>query len=165
MHSESPTTILRTRNVSQTGKMHILSWRNGVPQHDSRKRRNTDGPHQTQGHQGMVSTGQHQGCPILPWILQLLLKVHSFLFQHCPPPLGPHKTVKPLDLGTHPRDHLPQPANHIHQTTSSGFPWYLQTLHSHDQCLANGIRSRTNAAQCQWRHATLWLSLPNIFPG
>ena len=162
---ESSTMFPRTRDVSQTGKMHILSWRNGVPQHDSRKRRNTDGPHQTQGHQGMVSTGQHQGCPILPWILQLLLKVHSFLFQHCPPPLGPHQTVKPLDLGTWPREHVLQPTNCIHQTTSPSLPQYLQTLHLHDRCLANSIRSCTDAAECQQRHAIMWLSLLDILPG
>ena len=59
MHSESSAMILRTRNISQIGKMHILSKRSGVSRNDSEKRRNTDGPCQTQGHQGIVSIGQH----------------------------------------------------------------------------------------------------------
>ena len=80
--------------------MHILSQRSEVPQHDSRKWRNTGGPCQAQGHLRVVPTGQHQGCMILPQILQLLSEVHPLLFQHCPPPFGPYQTVKPLDLGT-----------------------------------------------------------------
>ena len=80
MHLESPAMILRIRNISQTGKMHILSQRSGVPWHDSRKGRNTDGPCQTEGHQRMISTSQCQGHSILSWILNLLLEVHPFLF-------------------------------------------------------------------------------------
>ena len=149
MHLESPTTILRTRNRSQTEKMHVLSWRSGVPWHDSRKGRNIDGPRQTQGNPRVASTDQCQGCMILPQVLQLLLEVYPFLFWYCPPPLGPHQTVKPLDLETQLRDCLLQLTNCVHQTTGSSFPWYLQTLHPHDGCLANGIRSCTDAAQRQ----------------
>ena len=82
--------FLRTRDVSQTGKMHILSRRRGIPWYDSGKRRNTDGPYQTQSYLRMVPASQCQGHMILPWILQLLLEVHLILFQHCLPPPGPH---------------------------------------------------------------------------
>ena len=165
MHLEGSTTFLRTRDVSQIGQMHILSWRSGVPQHDSRKRRNTGGSHQIQGYPRMVPTSQCQGHMVLPWILQFLLKIHPFLFQHCLPPPGSYWTVKPLDLETWPKACLLQSTNHVHQTTGSSLSWYPQTLHSHDRCLANGIRSCTNVAQCQWRYATVQLSLPDILPG
>ena len=85
IHSKSSPTFLRTRNVPQTGKMHILSQRSEVSQNDSGKRRHTDGPHQTEGHLRMVPTGQHQSCMILPWILQLLWKfIPSFSNITCP---------------------------------------------------------------------------------
>ena len=84
-HLESSTTFPRTRNVPQTGKMHIPSQRSEVSQNDSGKRRHTDGPHQTEGHLRMVPTGQHQSCMILPWILQLLWKfIPSFSNITCP---------------------------------------------------------------------------------
>ena len=90
MHSESSTIVLRTKNISQAGEMHILSWRSGVSQNDSRKRRSTNGPCQTQSHLRMVPTSQYQGHMILPQILQLPPEVHSFLLQHRSPPPGPH---------------------------------------------------------------------------
>ena len=162
MHSEGSTALPRTRDVSQIGEMHVLSRGSGIPQHNSGERRNTDGPHQTQSHSRMVPTGQHQGHTILSRILQFLLEIHPLLLQHCLPPPGPYQTVKPLDLGTQPRKHISQPTNHIHQTTGSSLLQYLQTLHPHDGCLTNSIRSCTDAAQCQWRHSTMWLSLPDI---
>ena len=71
--------FLRTRNVPQAGKMHILSQRSRVSWNDSRKRRNTDEPCQTQSHPKMVPTGQYQSRMILPWILQLLPEIHPLL--------------------------------------------------------------------------------------
>ena len=79
MHSEGSLTLPRTRNVPQIGEMHILSQRSGMPQHDSGKRRNTDGPHQAQSHSRMVPAGRHQGHMILPGILQFLPEIHPFL--------------------------------------------------------------------------------------
>ena len=78
MYSKGSTMFLRTRNVPQTGEMHVLSWRSGVSRNDSRKRKSTDGSHQTQGHPRMVPTSQCQGHIILPQILQLLLEVYPF---------------------------------------------------------------------------------------
>ena len=124
-HLEGSATLPRTRNVPQTGEIYIFSWRSGVPQDDSRKRRNTDGPHQTQGHLRIVPTGKHHGHMILSWILQLLPEVHPFLLQYCLPPPGSHQIVKPLDLGTWPRESLLEPTDHIHQTTG---PCLLQHL-------------------------------------
>ena len=164
MHSEGPTAFSRIRNVPQTGEVHILSWKSGIPWHDSGKRRNTDGPCQTQSYLRMVPTGQRQSHTVLPGILQLLLEIQPLLLWHCPPPPEPHQTVKPLDLGTWPREHVLQPTNCIHQTTSPSLPQYLQTLHLHDRCLANSIRSCTDAAECQQRHAIMWLSLLDILP-
>ena len=80
------------------------------------------------------------------------------------PPPGLHQTVKLLDLGAWLGESLSEPTNCVHQTASSGLPWYLQTLHPHDGCLTDGIRNYTNAAQYQWRHAAMWLSLPDILP-
>ena len=71
--------LLRTRNVPQIGEMHVLSRRSGIPQHNSRERRNIDGPCQAQSHLRMVPTGQHQGHMILPGILQFLPEIHPFL--------------------------------------------------------------------------------------
>ena len=39
---------------------------------------------------------------------------------------------------------------------------HLQTLHPHDRCLFNGIRSGAHVAQHKWRHAAMWLSLPDL---
>ena len=163
-HLESSTMFPRTRNIPQTGKMHILSQRSGIFQDDSRKRRNTNGSCQTQGNLQMVPTSQCQSHTILSWILQLLLEVHLLLLQHCLPSPGPHQTVKPLDLGAQPGESLSEPTNCIHQTTNSSLPWYLQTFHPHDKCLTDSIRSSANAAQHQWRHTAVWLSLPDILP-
>ena len=79
MHLEGSTMLPRTRDVPQIGEMHILSQRSGISQHDSGKRRNIDGPHQTQSHLRMVPIGQRQGCTILPGILQFLPEIHPFL--------------------------------------------------------------------------------------
>ena len=79
MHSESSTMFLRTRNVPQAGKMHVLSQRSEISQNDSRKRRSTDGPCQTQSHPRMDPTSQCQGHMIFSWILQLLPEIHCFL--------------------------------------------------------------------------------------
>ena len=113
-HSESSTTFPRTRNVPQTGKMHILSQRSGISWDGSRKRRNTNGFCQTQGHLWMVPTSQHQSCMILPQILQLLLEVHLLLLQYCSHSPGPYQAVKSLDLGTQPGESVSEPANHVH---------------------------------------------------
>ena len=90
MHSESSTTVLRTRNIPQAGKIHILNWRSGISQIDNRKRRSTDVPCQTQSYPRMVPTSQRQGCMILSRVLQLLSEIHPFLLWHCPLPPGPY---------------------------------------------------------------------------
>ena len=101
---------------------------------------------------------------ILPQILQLLLEVHSLLLQYCSHSPGPYQAVKSLDLGTRPGESLSEPTNCIHQAISSSLSQYFQTLHPHDGYLTNSIRSCANAAQHQWRHAAMWLSLPDILP-
>ena len=162
MDLEDSSALLRTGDVPQTREMYIFSWRSGIPQDDSRNGENIDGPGQTQGHPGMVSSGDSQGYTVLPQILQLLLEVHPFFLQHHSPPLGSHQTINFLDLGIQPRESISESPDCVYQTTGPCLPWHLQTLHPHDRCLANSIRYHADITQHKQRYVAMWLSLPNL---
>ena len=67
-----------------------------------------------------------------------------------------------MDLEPQPEESILESPDHIYLITSSCLLQYLQTFHIYDRWLSDGIRSCAYAAQCEQRHAVMWLSLPDL---